>query len=78
MPSITLMHALYCNQHAQAMYCTTYIGSPCGGLVLTAGVEVGDGVVEGGHLSKCILVVLLSLMNVVVLTTTVKLYLVPH
>ena len=54
------------------------LGSPCGGLVLTAGVEVGDGVVEGGHLSKCILVVLLSLMNVVVLTTTVKLYLVPH
>jgi len=36
------------------------LGSPCGGLVLTAGVEVWDGVVEGGHLSKCILVVLLS------------------
>ena len=65
----------------------------CGGLVLTAGVEVGDSVVEGlvltvgarvldvvmegGH-SKCVLAVLLSLMNVVVLTTTVKLYLVPH
>jgi len=54
------------------------LGSPCGGIVLTAGVEVGEGVVGGGHLSKCILVVLLSLMNVVVLTTTVKLYLVPH
>ena len=54
------------------------LGSPCGGLVLTAGVEVRDGVVGGGHLPKCILVVLLSLMDVVVLTTTVKLYLVPH
>ena len=69
------------------------LGSLCGGLVLTAGVEVGDSVVEGlvltvgarvldvvmegGH-SKCVLAVLLSLMNVVVLTTTVKLYLVPH
>ena len=74
--SITLMHALYCNQHAQAMYCAVF--SPCGDLVLTAGVEVGDGVVGGGHLPKCILVVLLSLMNVVVSTTTVKLYLVPH
>jgi len=32
-------------------------------------VAVVDSVVEGGH-SKCIFAVLLSLMNVVVLTTT--------
>jgi len=50
----------------------------CGVPVLTTDVgvvAVVDGVVEG---VKCILAVLLSLMNVVVLTTTEKLYLVPH
>jgi len=41
-------------------------------------VRVGDGAMEGVHPPKSILAVLLSLMNVVVLTTTVKLYLVPH
>ena len=53
----------------------------CGVPVLTTDVgvvRVGDGVVEGAHPPKSILAVLLSLMNVVVLTTTVKLYLVPH
>jgi len=52
--------------------------SLCGVPVLTTDVAVGDGVMEGVHPPKCILAVLLSLMNVVVLTTTVKLYLVPH
>ena len=51
--------------------------SLCGVLVLITDVGVGDGVVEGAHPPKSILAVLLSLMNVVVLTTTVKLYL-PH
>jgi len=39
--------------------------------MLTAGVGVVDGVVEVVH-PKCILAVLLSLRNVVVLTTTEK------
>jgi len=47
----------------------------CGVPVLTTDVgvvRVGDGVMEGVHPPKSILAVLLSLMNVVVLTTTVK------
>ena len=55
-----------------------YVYSLCGTSELTTDVRVGDGVMEDAHPSKCILAVLLSLMNVVVLTTTVKLYLVSH
>ena len=61
------------------LLCMSYMYSLCA-LVITTDVgvvAVVDSVVEGGH-SKCILAVLLSLMNVVVLTTTVKLYLVLH
>jgi len=47
------------------------MGSLCDVPMLTAGVGVVDSVVEVVH-PKCILAVLLSLMNVVVLTTTVK------
>jgi len=49
----------------------------CGVPVLITDVGVGDGVVEGVH-PKCILAVLFSLMNVIVLTTIVTLHLVPH
>jgi len=59
----------------------SYMYSLCGVSVLTTDVgvvAVVDGVVEGAHPPKCILAVLLSLMSVVVLTTTVKLYLVLH
>jgi len=55
--------------------------SLCGVPVLTTDVGVigvVDGVLEDAHPPKSILAVLFSLMNVVVLTTTVKLYLVPH
>jgi len=58
---------------------TQYVYSLCGTSALTTDIRVGDGVMDDAHPSKCILAVLLSLMNVVVLTTTtVKLYLVPH
>ena len=58
----------------------SYMYSLCAPVLTTdvGVVAVVDSVVEGGHPPKCILAVLLSLMNVVVLTTTVKLYLVPH
>ena len=49
------------------LLCMSYMYSLCGVPVLTTDV----GVVEDGH-PKCILAVLLSLMNVVVLTITVK------
>jgi len=60
-------------QQLRMLLCMSYMYSLCGVPVLTTDV----GVEEDGH-PKCILAVLLSLMNVAVLTTTVKLYLVPH
>jgi len=49
------------------------LGSLGDDLLPTTGLGVVCGIVEMVY-SKCILAVLLSLMNVVVMTTTVKLY----
>jgi len=72
-----------CTLHSHCAWVTCqYMYSLCGVPVLITDVgvvRVGDGDMEGVHPPKSILAVLLSLMNVVVLTTTtVKLYLVPH
>ena len=64
--------AISLHVHFIASYSLLYtIGSLFGLALLTTIVEVMDSVVEVVH-PKCILSVLLSLMNVVVLTTTEK------
>ena len=69
--------ALYIATNTSCSSAVYRLDSLGGDLLPTAGLGVVYGVVEGAY-SKRILAVLLSLMNVVVLTTTVKLYLVPH
>ena len=64
--------AISLHVHCIASYSLLYtIPSLCDIPMLTAGVGVVDSVVEVVH-PKCILAALLSLMNVVVLTTTEK------
>jgi len=65
-------------KNVHELHANTFSYSLCGVLVLITDVGVGDGEVEGAHPTKGILAVLLSLMNADVLTTTVKLYVVPH
>ena len=80
-PALSIVLSALAAPYTVILYATVHlcehIYSPCGASVPTT--DVGwDGVAEGAHPPKCIFAVLLSLVNVVVMTTTAKLYLVPH